>query len=249
MFIPIKTNTQQDKMREAGKLVALTLQELEDKIVEGITTLELNEIALQFIKKQKAKASFLGYSGYKHAICASVNDEVIHGIPSNRILKNGDIISIDIGVKKDGYHGDAARTFIVGKTSEENEKLISVTKQSFFEAVKVAISGNYVYDISVAIDMYVKQFNYGIVEEFVGHGIGKNLHEAPEVPNYAGKNYGVLLKPGMTIAIEPMVNLGTKKINVLDDGWTVITQDGRCSAHYENTILITNAEPEILTIL
>ncbi len=249
-MIIIKSQKEIELMREAGKIVAETHEVLKSAIIPGISTLELDKIAEENIRKYNAIPSFKGYGGFPGTICASVNEEVVHGIPSkNRILKDGDIISIDCGCIYKGYHSDAARTYAVGAVSKEVQQLMDVTKQSFFEGIKMAKAGNHLYDISNAIDDYVSQFGYGIVKDLVGHGIGTSLHEDPQIPNFRQKRKGLLLQPGMTLAIEPMINMGTWEVEWLDDDWTVVSRDGFPSAHYENTILITDGEPEILTLL
>jgi methionyl aminopeptidase len=213
----------------------------------GVTTQEINDEVERFIRKEGAIPSFLNYSGYPGSICISVNDEVIHGIPGKRVLQDGDIVSVDVGAYIGGYHGDCAATFACGTITPEAQDLIDVTRQSFFEGIKFAKKGYRVSDISAAIQVYVESHGYSIVREYVGHGIGKNLHESPEVPNFGNPGRGVRLLPGMTLAIEPMVNTGSAAIQLLSDGWTVKTRDGKYAAHYENTILITDGEPEILT--
>ena len=248
-MITIKSKSEIEKMRLAGKITGDALRLVEKHIRPGISTGELDKIAYDFIKKQGATPSFLNYNGFPGSICASPNNWVIHGIPSkNIILKEGDIISIDMGACKDGYHGDAARTFAVGKISDEAQKLIDVTRQSFFEGVKFAVHGGKLGDVSAAIQEYVEKHGYSVVRDFVGHGIGRNLHEDPSVPNFGRAGKGVKLAAGMTIAVEPMVNKGAHDVVVLDDDWTVETEDGSLSAHYENTILITRGECEILTL-
>ena len=248
-MITIKSKSEIDKMRAAGKITGDALRLIEKHIRPGVSTLELDKIAYDFIKKQGATPSFLNYNGFPGSICASPNSWVIHGIPSkNIVLKEGDIISIDMGACIDGYHGDAARTFAVGKISDEAQRLIDVTKQSFFEGVKYAVHGGKLGDVSAAIQEYVEKHGYSIVRDFVGHGIGRNLHEDPSVPNFGRYGKGVKLAAGMTIAVEPMVNEGAYDVVVLDDDWTVETEDGKLSAHYENTILITRGECEILTL-
>jgi methionyl aminopeptidase len=248
-MITIKSKSEIDKMRAAGKITGDALRLIEKHIKPGVSTLELDKIAYDFIKKQGATPSFLNYNGFPGSICASPNSWVIHGIPSkNIVLKEGDIISIDMGACMDGYHGDAARTFAVGKISDEAQRLIDVTKQSFFEGVKYAVHGGKLGDVSAAIQEYVEKHGYSIVRDFVGHGIGRNLHEDPSVPNFGRYGKGVKLAAGMTIAVEPMVNEGAYDVVVLDDDWTVETEDGSLSAHYENTILITRGECEILTL-
>ena len=248
-MITIKSKSEIEKMRVAGKITGDALRLVEKHIRPGISTGELDKIAYDFIKKQGATPSFLNYNGFPGSICASPNNWVIHGIPSkNIVLKEGDIISIDMGACKDGYHGDAARTFAVGKISDEAQRLIDVTKQSFFEGAKFAVHGGKLGDVSAAIQEYVEKHGYSIVRDFVGHGIGRNLHEDPSVPNFGRYGKGVKLAQGMTIAVEPMVNEGGYDVVVLDDDWTVETEDGSLSAHYENTILITRGECEILTL-
>lgn len=248
-MITIKSKSEIEKMRVAGKLTGDALRLVEQHIRPGVSTLELDKIAYDFIRKHGATPSFLHYNGFPASICASPNSWVVHGIPSRDvILKEGDIISIDMGVCKNGYHGDAARTFPVGKISDEAQRLIDVTKQSFFEGVKHATHGAKLGDLSAAIQEYVEDHGYSVVRDLVGHGIGKNMHEDPNVPNYGHKGKGLKLAQGMTIAVEPMVNAGDWGVVVLDDDWTVETEDGSLSAHYENTILITKGECEILTL-
>lgn len=248
-MITIKSKSEIEKMRQAGKITGDALRVIEKHIRPGVTTAELDKIAYDFIKKQGATPSFLNYNGFPGSICASPNTWVVHGIPSkNIVLKEGDIISIDMGACKDGYHGDAARTFAVGKISDEAQRLIDVTRQSFFEGIKFATHGAKVGDVSAAIQEYVEKNGYSVVRDLVGHGIGKNLHEDPSVPNFGRSGKGPRLAAGMTIAVEPMVNMGDYDVFVLDDDWTVETEDGSLSAHYENTILITRGECEILTL-
>lgn len=248
-MITIKSKSEIEKMRVAGKITGDALRVIEKHIRPGISTAELDKIAYDFIKKQGATPSFLHYNGFPGSICASPNTWVVHGIPSkNIVLKEGDIISIDMGACKDGYHGDAARTYAVGKISDEAQRLIDVTKQSFFEGIKYATHGAKIGDVSAAIQEYVEKNGYSVVRDLVGHGIGKNLHEDPCVPNFGKSGKGPRLAAGMTIAVEPMVNSGDYDVVVLDDDWTVETEDGSLSAHYENTILITRGECEILTL-
>ena len=250
MAVSIKSAREIELMRDAGKILAEVHEELAKAIVPGMTTKDIDVIGEQLIRKRGCIPSFLNYNGFPASICVSVNDEVVHGIPNKkRIVKEGDIISLDAGVIYKGYHSDAARTVAVGEISKEAQKLMDVTKQSFFEGIKMAKAGNHLHDISNAIDAYVSSFGYGIVRELVGHGIGSNLHEDPQIPNFAQKRRGILLQPGMTLAIEPMINEGRADVVWLDDDWTVVTEDGSLSAHYENTILITDGEPEILSIL
>lgn len=248
MAITIKNDKHIKCMKEAGKINKQALDILEKHIKPGISTKELDQIAFDFIKSNDATPSFKGYGGFPASICSSVNNQLIHGIPSDFILKDGDIISIDIGTYKNGFHADAARTFAVGNISDEAKKLIEVTKQSFFEGIKFAKPGYYLYDISASIQKYIEDNGFSVVKDYVGHGIGKNLHEDPQVPNYKPFGKGPKLISGMTLAIEPMVNAGARYIKVLQDGWTVVTKDGSLSAHYENTVLITQGEPEILTL-
>ena len=248
-MITIKSRSEIEKMRLAGRITGDVLKEIEKHIKPGISTKQLDKIAYNYIVSKGATPSFLNYNGFPGSICASPNDWVVHGIPSKEIvLKEGDIISIDVGACKDGYHGDAARTFAVGEISDEAKRLIEVTKQSFFEGIKHAVHGKKLGDISAAIQEYVESNGYSVVRDLVGHGIGKKLHEDPSVPNFGTKGRGVKLAAGMTLAIEPMVNAGEYDVCVLDDDWTVVTEDGSLSAHYENTILITKDGCEILTL-
>ena len=248
-MITIKSKSEIEKMRAAGKITGDALKLIEKHIKPGVTTAELDKIAFDFIKKQGATPSFLNYNGFPGSICASPNSQVVHGIPSKNVtLKEGDIISIDMGAYKDGFHSDAARTFPVGKISDEAQRLIDVTRQSFYEGIKYATHGAKLGDVSAAIQEYVENNGYSVVRDLVGHGIGKNLHEDPSVPNYGRKGKGVKLAQGMTLAIEPMVNEGEYEVVVWDDDWTVETADGSLSAHYENTVLITKGECEILTL-
>lgn len=248
-MISIKSAKQIQKMRESCKLTKELFLILEDKIKPGITTKELDTIAYSFYKKHGATPNFLNYEGYPGTICASVNDEVVHGIPSaRRVLKDGDIISIDTGCILDGWHSDAARTFAVGTISDDAKKLIEVTKQSFFEGIKMVKHGARLGDVSNAIQTYAESFGYGVVRDLVGHGVGRSLHEEPEVPNFGKAGKGLRLAAGMTLAIEPMITEGSWKVNVLDDDWTVVTQDGSLAAHYENTVVVTREGCEILTL-
>ncbi len=247
-MITIKSAHQIEKMREACRITAGALELIEKHIKPGVSTAQLDEIAHKYILSEGAIPNFLHYEGYPASICASVNDEVVHGIPNKHtILREGDIISIDMGAMKDGYNGDAARTFAVGKISEEAQRLIDVTRQSFFEGVKHLKHGAKLGDVSYAIQSYVEDNGFSVVRDLVGHGIGQCLHEDPQVPNFGHKGRGVKLAAGMTIAIEPMVNAGDYDVCVLDDDWTVVTSDGSLSAHYENTVLITKDGYEILT--
>ena len=256
-MIYIKSKREIELMREACRVTALAHKEIEKAIKPGVSTWELDQIAEKVIRDNGGIPAEKGYPSYDKripnfpgSICASVNDEIIHGIPSKRvILKEGDVISIDLVAFKDGFNGDAARTYIVGKGSKEDEKLLEVTKQAFFEGIKFAKKGNRVGDISNAIGEFVKKNGFNVVKEFQGHGIGKEMHEDPGIPNYGKAGRGPKLEPGMTLAIEPMVMAGRDNILELDDGWTIVTEDGKNAAHYENTILITEKEPEVLTLL
>ena len=246
-MITLKSPNEIELMRRAGKITAAARALAGEMVKPGVTTQEINDEVERFIRKEGAIPSFLNYSGYPGSICISVNDEVIHGIPGKRVLQDGDIVSVDVGAYIGGYHGDCAATFACGTIAPEAQDLIDVTRQSFFEGIKFAKKGYRVSDISAAIQVYVESHGYSIVREYVGHGIGKNLHESPEVPNFGNPGRGIRLLPGMTLAIEPMVNAGSAAIQLLSDGWTVKTRDGKYAAHYENTILITDGEPEILT--
>ena len=249
MAVSIKTAREIELMRQSARLLEDVFASLEAAVRPGISTNEIDRLGEKLIREHGCEPNFLHYNGYPASICVSVNDEVVHGIPHNaHILQEGDIVSLDAGLIYKGYHSDMARTFGVGEISEEAKKLIQVTRQSFFEGIKMAKPGNHLYDISNAIDSYVTPHGYGIVRDLVGHGIGTKLHEDPQVPNFAQKKRGLLLRAGMTLAIEPMINMGRADVEWLDDDWTVVTEDGSLSAHYENTILITDGEPEILTM-
>lgn len=248
-MIFIKNDLELDLMRKAGKIVAETLLLLEHEIKPGISTKELDTIAEQFITEQGAKPSFKGLYGFPATLCISVNNEVVHGIPGGYILKDGDIVSIDCGACLDGFHGDAARTFPVGNVSQDASKLIKVTEQSFFEGIKFAQIGNRLTDISHAIQDHIEANGFSVVKDFVGHGIGRDLHEDPEVPNFGRPGRGPVLTKGMVLAIEPMVNVGTFKVRTLRNDWTVVTSDGSLSAHYENTVAILPDGPEVLTLI
>ncbi len=248
-MISIKSAKQIEKMRESCRLTKELFLMLEDKVKPGITTMELDTIAYNFYKKHGATPNCLNYDGFPGTICASVNDEVVHGIPSrHRRLEEGDIISIDTGCSLDGWNSDAARTFGVGRISDEAQKLIDTTRESFFEGVKLIRHGVRIGDISAAIQNYLESRGYGVVRDLVGHGIGRTLHEEPEVPNFGKAGRGIRLASGMTIAVEPMVTNGGWHVNVLDDDWTVVTRDGSLAAHYENTVLVTREGCEILTL-
>ena len=236
-------------MTEAGRILALVHEELEKALRPGMTTLDIDKLGEEIIRSYGCIPSFLGYNGYPASICVSLNDEVVHGIPNaGRIIHEGDVVSLDAGVIYKGYHSDAARTHIVGEGTKEAKDLVRVTEESFFEGIKYAREGNHLGDISAAIGNYARALGYGVVRDLCGHGIGTNLHEAPEITNFDTGRKGLRLKAGMTLAIEPMINAGTWQVRWLDDEWTVVTKDGRLSAHYENTVLITGGEPKLLTL-
>lgn len=248
-MITVKSENELIKMREVNKIVGEVHKYLADFVKPGISTFELDRLAEEFILARRAKPNFKNYNGFPASACISVNDVVVHGIPKKEmILKEGDIVSLDLGAVKDGYHGDAARTLAVGKISEQRQKLIDVTKQSFFEGIKFAKEGKRIGDIGHAIQQYVESFGFSVVRVMVGHGIGKKLHEEPNIPNFGASGTGTLIKKGYCFAIEPMVNAGTFNVKFDSDGWTCRTADGSDSAHYENTVIITNDEPEILTL-
>ena len=250
MSVTIKSSREIELMREAGRILAIVHEELGKAIRPGMTTKEIDRLGEELIRSYGCIPSFLNYNGYPASICVSVNDEVVHGIPSKkRILREGDIVSLDAGVIYKGYHSDAARTHAVGEISKEAQKLIDVTRESFYEGIKYAKAGNHLYDISKAIQNYVESNGFSVVRDLVGHGIGSALHEDPQIPNFKQRGRGPKLVPGMTLAIEPMVNIGAYDVWWLEDDWTVVTQDESLSAHYENTILITEGEPEILSLL
>ena len=247
-MITLKSGQEIELMRRAGKITAAARALARDMVKPGVTTQQIDEAVYQFITSQGATPSFLNYSGFPASACISINDEVIHGIPGKRVLREGDIVSVDVGAYIGGYHGDCAGTYPCGQVSDEAMRLIRVTQQSFFEGLKFAREGHRVSDIGAAVQAYVEANGFSVVREFVGHGIGRHLHESPEVPNYGKPGHGPRLLRGMTLAVEPMVNAGTAAIRQLSDGWTVKTVDGKYSAHYENTVLITAGEPEILTL-
>lgn len=246
-MITLKSPHEIELMRRAGKITAAARAYAQGLVRPGVTTQEIDSAVEHFIRKQGAVPSFLHYNGYPASVCVSVNDEIIHGIPGKRVLQDGDIVSVDVGAYIGGFHGDCAATFACGTISEEAQRLIDVTRQSFFEGIRYAKEGHRLLDISAAIQKYVESNGFSIVREYVGHGIGTQMHESPEIPNYGHPGHGPKLLRGMTIAIEPMVNAGTAAIRQMPDGWTVRTLDGKNAAHYENTILITDGEPEILT--
>ena len=250
MPITMKSAREIELMTEAGRILAAVHEELEKALHPGMTTLDIDKIGEEVIRSYGCIPSFLNYNGYPASICVSVNDEVVHGIPSkNRIIKEGDIVSLDAGVIYKGYHSDAARTHAVGEISKEAADLIKVTRESFFEGIKFAREGMHLFEISAAIGRYAEERGYGVVRELCGHGIGTHLYESTEIPNFAQGRRGPKLRAGMTLAIEPMINIGTHEVDWLDDDWTVVTRDGSLSAHYENTVLITKDEPVLLTLL
>ena len=246
-MITIKSPQDIERMRAAGRVVEETLLLLGRSVRVGVTTEELDRIADAYIRSQGAYPTFLNYNGYPKSVCISVNDEVVHGIPGKRRIKDGDIVSCDVGATLNGFVGDAARTFLVGNVAPETQELVRVTRECFFEGLKFCRVGYRISDISKAIQAYAESHGYGVVRELVGHGVGRQLHEDPEVPNFYSPRARQRLEAGMTIAIEPMINLGTAKVWQLDDGWTVTTQDGKPSAHYENSVAITDGDPILLT--
>ena len=246
-MITLKSPHEIDLMRRSGKITAAARALAGEMVKPGVTTQEINDAVERFIRRQGAVPSFLHYNGYPASVCISVNDEIIHGIPGKRVLHEGDIVSIDVGAYIGGFHGDCAATFPCGKISPEAQDLIDVTRQSFFEGIRFAREGQRLQDISAAVQAYVESHGYSVVREYVGHGVGAKMHESPEIPNFGRPGHGPRLLRGMTLAIEPMVNAGAAAITQLSDGWTVKTADGKWAAHYENTILITDGEPEILT--
>ena len=249
MPITIKSAREIELMKEAGRILEIVHNELEKALRPGMSTMDIDRLGEEIIRSYGCVPSFLGYNDYPASICVSVNNEIVHGIPSaKRIIKEGDIVSLDAGVIYKGYHSDAARTHAVGEISKEARDLIRVTEECFFEGIKFAKEGNYLFDISAAIGRHAEKHGYGVVRELCGHGIGTNLHEKPDIPNYEMNRRGVKLRKGMTLAIEPMINMGTAAVKWLDDDWTVVTADGSLSAHYENTVLITENEPILLTL-
>lgn len=248
MMVILKRPDEIEKMRASNRIVAEILTALQEKTKPGITTIELDRYSEEMAKKKGAKPAFKGYRGYPFALCASVNAEVVHGMPSNRILKSGDIVSLDFGVYYKGYYGDAAITVPIGDISEEAMKLLKITEQSLYDGIRQAKVGNRLGDISSVVQNGVEVAGFSVVRDFGGHGIGKRLHEEPHVPNYGIGGRGIELKSGMVLAIEPMVNTGTYKVNILDNGWTVVTEDGKLSAHFEHTVAITEQGPVILSL-
>ncbi len=247
-MITLKSEREIESMRRAGKITAAARALAGEMVKPGVTTREIDTAVYRFIKSQGAEPSFLNYNGYPASVCISVNDEIIHGIPGKRVLEEGDIVSIDVGAYIGGVHGDCAATYACGKISGEAQRLIDVTRQSFFEGIKMAREGMRISDIGHAVQEYVEANGFSVVREYVGHGVGRKMHEAPEVPNYGAPGHGPKLLRGMTLAVEPMVNMGAAGIRQMPDGWTVKTADGKYAAHYENTILITSGEPELLTV-
>ena len=246
-MITLKSSHEIDLMRRSGKITAAARALAGEMVKPGVTTQEINDAVERFIRQQGAVPSFLHYNGYPASACISVNDEIIHGIPGKRVLQEGDIVSVDVGAYIGGFHGDCAATFPCGTISPEARRLIDVTRQSFFEGIRFAREGQRLQDVSAAVQAYVEQNGFSVVREYVGHGVGAKMHESPEIPNYGRPGHGPRLLRGMTLAIEPMVNAGSAAITQLSDGWTVKTADGKWAAHYENTILITDGAPEILT--
>lgn len=247
-MITLKSAREVEAMRRAGKITAAARALAGEMVKPGVTTQEIDKAVHRFIKSQGAEPSFLNYNGYPASVCISVNDEIIHGIPGKRVLREGDIVSVDVGAYIGGFHGDCAATYPCGAISDEAQRLIDVTRRSFYEGLKFAREGCRVSDISHAVQEYVEANGFSVVREYVGHGVGRQMHEAPEVPNFGAAGHGPKLLRGMTIAVEPMVNMGAAAIRQLSDGWTVKTADGKYAAHYENTILITSGEPELLTV-
>lgn len=249
MAISIKSGREIELMKEAGRILAITHEELGKALHPGMTTYEIDKLGEEIIRSYGCIPSFLNYQGYPASICVSVNDEVVHGIPSKkRIIREGDIVSLDAGVIYKGYHSDAARTYGIGQISEEAEKLIRVTRESFYEGIKVVKEGAHIADISRAIQNYAESHGFSVVRDLVGHGVGANLHEDPQIPNFVGRKRGAKLSSGMTLAIEPMINAGAYSVEWLEDDWTVVTEDGSLSAHYENTVLVTKDGCELLSV-
>jgi methionyl aminopeptidase len=242
-----KTDEEIELLRESSLLVGKTLAEVAKSLKPGVTTLQLDAIAEQVIRDNGAEPGFLGYGGFPNSLCTSVNDQVVHGIPNDRPLEEGDVVSIDCGVKKNGFYGDSAFTFPVGEISEEVKQLLRVTRECLDLAIEQAIAGNRIGDIGFAVQHHAEEHGYGVVRELVGHGLGKELHEAPEVPNFGRRGNGVKLREGMVLAIEPMINLGTRQVRQLNDGWTIVTGDGKPSAHYEHDVVVRKGKAEVLS--
>ena len=248
-MIVLKTSRELSLMKEAGRISAAALKLAGEAVEPGVTTAEIDRLAEKYIRSQGAVPNFKGYGGFPATACISINSEVIHGIPSHkRVIRAGDIVSIDLGAAFEGYNGDNAATFAAGDVSDEAKALMDATRESLYEGIRMAKAGNRIGDISAAVQRYVEARGYSVVRQFVGHGVGTSLHEAPEVPNFGTPGHGIRLLPGMTLAIEPMIDMGTAEVCWLDDDWTVVTEDGSLSAHYENTVLITDGEPELLTL-
>ncbi len=248
-MIVLKTDEEKEKMKESNRIVALVLQEIESLIKPGVKTIELDKFAEDLIRKEGAVPGFKGYQGFPATLCVSINEEIVHGIPSERKLKDGDIVSIDVGTIKDGFYGDGAKTYAVGKVDEKGLKLMETTKKALMKGIEKAVPGNRISDISHSIQSYVESQGFSVVRQFVGHGIGRNLHEDPQIPNYGEPGRGPVIKKGMAIAIEPMVCEGNWEAEVLSDGWTAVCKDGSRAAHYEHTIFINAEGPEILTVV
>lgn len=248
MIVSIKSSYEIDLMRKAGAIVRDVLELIEENVKPGITTLKLDKLAYQYIKSCNATPSFLGYGGFPNSICTSIDEEVVHGIPSNRVLKEGMLLKVDVGANYRNYHSDAARSIAIGKISDEKMQLAKVCKQSFFEGISILRPDVRLGDLGNKIQTYVESYGFSVIRDLVGHGIGSRLHEMPNVPNYGVNGRGLRLSAGMTLAIEPMINIGTHKVRTLEDNWTVVSLDCSCSAHYENTILITEDGVEILTL-
>ncbi len=247
-MISIKSDEDVKLMREPCAIVRDTLLYLEEKLRAGMTTKQLDGLAFEYITSRGAKPSFLGYGGFPGSICVSIDSEVVHGIPGDRVIEEGEIVSVDVGAYKNGFHGDAARSFYLGETDEEKKKLVEVTRECFFKGIESVKAGIPLYDIGYAVQTYAEANGFSVVREMVGHGVGRQLHEDPTVPNYGRKGTGIRLKKGMTLAVEPMINAGRKEIGIMPNNWTIVTRDGRPSAHYENTVLVTEDGAEILTL-
>jgi methionyl aminopeptidase len=248
-MIILKTRREIEIMRKAGRLVAQSHELVRKYIKPGVTTKEIDQMVEDFLRSQNAIPTFKGYGGFPYSICASVNEEVVHGFPNNRKLIEGDIVSIDIGATFEGYVGDSAKTFLVGEVDDEKRRLVEATRQSFYEGIKYAKTSYRLSDISHAVQQYAESQGFSVVRDYVGHGVGKDMHESPQIPNFGRPGKGPRLQVGMVLAIEPMINAGTYNVKVLDNNWTVVTVDGKPSAHYEHTVAITDGEPELLTVL
>ena len=248
-MVILKSHDEIEKMRKSGRIVAEVMEQLAEMVKPGITTKELDDVAESYIIKKGAKPAFKGYHGYQHTLCFAVNEEVVHGIPCKRVLAEGDIVGIDCGVYCDGFYGDHARTFPVGKISDKAKELLAITSRALEQGIAAAIVDNRLYDISAAIQHCAEEAGFSVVRDYVGHGIGKSLHEEPQVPNFGEKGTGMKLRAGLVLALEPMINEGTYEVEVLSDGWTVVTKDRKLSAHMEHTIVITDKGPEILSKL